>query len=207
MIISTGMANELEIEEAIQAARDGGCQDLIILHCISAYPAPINQANLRTIPDLAARFGVLTGLSDHTMGTVAPIAATALGACFIEKHFTLNRKDKGPDSAFSMEPDELKTLVEHSRLAWQALGEPGYALKKDESQNTVFRRSLYFVADLQAGECIQPHHVRRIRPGYGLPPKYLEQVIGSRAAVAISRGDPVQWERLVIAPPTLNDSD
>jgi pseudaminic acid synthase len=192
MIISTGMANELEIEEAVTTARDSGCKDLILLHCISSYPAPIDQANLKQIPELSKRFNVLSGLSDHTMGTVASVTAIAMGASIIEKHFTLSRKDKGPDSDFSLEPTELKQLCLDTKAAWAALGKFGYERKPAEKENLKFRRSLYFVKDIKEGEVITTEHVRSIRPGFGISPKYLNQIIGKKSKHAICRGTPVK---------------
>lgn len=197
MIISTGMASEEEIEEAVNTARETGCSDLVLLHCISSYPAPIDQANLRQIPELARRFGVISGLSDHTMGTTAAVTAVALGACVIEKHFTLNRQDKGPDSEFSLEPSELERLCVDAKDAWSALGTLGYTLKKAEEKSKIFRRSMYFVRDLPAGAEITREDIRRIRPGMGLPPKFYEQVIGKKTIKRINKGDAVTLEVIV----------
>ncbi len=194
MIMSTGLANLDEIEEALAAARQGGARDIVILHCVSGYPTPAGDANLRTILDLAARTGVQVGLSDHTMGTAVSTAAVALGATMIEKHVTLARADGGPDSAFSLEPPELATLVADCRTAWQALGEPTYSLKGSETGNVGFRRSLYVVADIPQGAELTAENVRSIRPGHGLAPKHLPDVLGRRAAVAISRGTPLAWD-------------
>ncbi|WP_404936074.1 pseudaminic acid synthase [Pseudoalteromonas sp. 0303] len=196
MIMSTGMANLAEIEEAIKTARENGCDDLVVLHCISAYPAPYEQANLATIPDLANKFDVISGLSDHTLGTVVSVASIALGACLIEKHFILDRNDKGPDSSFSIEPDELKRLVEDTEAAHAAIGNAGYERKPVEEQNARFRRSLYIVKDINEGELLTEAHVRRIRPGYGLAPKHFDDVIGKKATKFIERGTPVNWELL-----------
>jgi pseudaminic acid synthase len=194
IIMSTGMASEVEIDEAVTTARDAGCKDLVLLHCISSYPAPIDQANLLQIPELAKRFGVLTGLSDHTMGTTASVASIALGACVIEKHFTMSRADKGPDSAFSLEPDDLQRLCTETKEAWQALGRPGFTRQKAEEGSKVFRRSLYFVKDLPVGHVIANEDIRRIRPGMGLAPKHLEALIGRRLRVPVKRGCPVKSE-------------
>ena len=194
VIISTGMANLEEIEDAVTAAQSAGCTQLVLLHCISAYPAPADQANLKTICDLARRFDVQVGLSDHTLGNVVSIAAVGQGAVMIEKHFTLSRQEHGPDSAFSIEPDELASLCQDSRTAWDALGQVSYERKPAEQASLTFRRSLFFVKPVQAGEIITPSHIRRIRPGYGLSPKYLEHIIGKRARTDIARGTPVQWE-------------
>ncbi len=194
MIMSTGMASEGEIEEAVSAARDSGCKDLVLLHCISSYPAPMDQANLRQIPELARRFDVLAGLSDHTIGTTASVASIALGACLIEKHFTLSRADKGPDSEFSLEPSDLERLCKETKDAWLALGKGGFQRQKAEESSKVFRRSLYFVKDLPAGHLIQPEDIRRIRPGMGLSPKHLADVLGKRTVKTVRRGDPVTFK-------------
>ncbi|WP_027857892.1 pseudaminic acid synthase [Marinobacterium jannaschii] len=194
LIISTGMANLEEIQEAISTARESGCNELAILHCVSGYPSPVNQANLSTISDMSSRFDTVIGLSDHTIGNLTAIAATALGASIIEKHFTLSRSDKGPDSEFSLEPDELSQLVQQSRQAFDALGQPGYELKPAENSSIKFRRSLYFVKDLKAGDTITEAAIRRIRPGYGIAPKYLKELIGRKVARDIAYGTSVQWE-------------
>lgn len=193
LILSTGMADLVEIGEAATAARDAGCTELALLHCVSGYPTPAEEANLRTIPDIAARFGCLVGLSDHTHGIAVSVAAIALGARIIEKHFTLARADGGPDAAFSLEPGELKSLVEGCRAAFEALGEADYARAPSERGNMVFRRSLYAVQDIAAGQPFTPENVRSIRPGYGLAPKHLPDVLGKRAARAIARGTPLDW--------------
>jgi N-acetylneuraminate synthase len=193
MIMSTGMASEDEIEEAVTTAREGGCRDLVLLHCISSYPTPVDQANLRKIPDLAKRFGVLSGLSDHTLGTTVPIAAVALGACLIEKHFTLLRADKGPDSDFSLEPVEFESLCRGVRDAWSAIGTAGFERQDAEKKSVVFRRSLYFVCDLPAGAIVGKNDVRRIRPGMGLPPKFYDKIIGKQLKDAVRCGQAVQW--------------
>lgn len=185
MIISTGMANADEIEEAISAAREGGCDEIAILHCVSAYPAPATDYNLRTIADMSQRFGIVTGLSDHTLENVTAIASVALGVSIVEKHFTLDRQGGGPDDSFSLEPIELSQLCTSTRLAWEALGTVNYKCKPSESGNTQFRRSLYFVKDLKAGEEISPDAIRSVRPGYGLPPKYLESIIGSKVKIDV----------------------
>ncbi len=193
MIMSTGMANLEEIKEAVETAIKNGCHELILLHCISAYPAPIEESNLRTIPDLANRFGVVSGLSDHTLGLTAATTSVALGASFIEKHFTLDRNDKGPDSEFSMEPNELKVLCTATKNAWQALGRIGYDRKKSEESNLIFRRSLYFVKDLKKGEVITNENIRSIRPGFGIKPKHKEFVIGKKVNKDINKGVAVNW--------------
>jgi len=194
IIMSTGMASEEEIDEAVTAAREAGCKDLVLLHCISSYPAPMNQANLRQIPELAKRFDVVCGLSDHTLGTTASVAAVALGACVIEKHFTIRRADKGPDSEFSLEPKEFKQLCLESRDAWDALGKPCFERQEAEEGSKVFRRSLYFVKDLPAGHIIGPGDIRRIRPGLGLAPKYLENVIGKKVVQNVIRGKALTFD-------------
>ena len=194
MIMSTGMATFDEIEEAVNTAKEHGCTQLVILHCISAYPASINQANLATIADLSNKLNVITGLSDHSLGTLVSVSAIAMGACMIEKHFTIDRNDGGPDSSFSIEPDELKQLVNDTKLVKQAIGTAGYELKVDEKQNIQFRRSIYFIKDLKKGEIVTKQHIKRIRPGHGLAPKYFEQLLGKRVRENITRGTAVRWE-------------
>lgn len=196
MIMSTGMANQQEIAEAVSTARENGCNDLVLLHCISAYPAPAEEANLNTIGDLRSRYGVQIGLSDHTMGTAVSVAAVALGVTVLEKHVTLRRADGGVDSAFSLEPEELTQLVSHSHTAWAALGKVNYARTSSEEGNVKFRRSLYVVRDIMAGEILTEDNIRAIRPGYGLKPKYLNEVLGKRAAHDLSRGTPLTWGAL-----------
>ncbi|MDO6488131.1 pseudaminic acid synthase [Colwellia sp. 6_MG-2023] len=196
MIMSTGMANLNEIEEAIITARENGCNDLVVLHCISAYPAPYEQANLATIPDLAKRFNVISGLSDHTLGTVVSVSSVVLGACLIEKHFIIDRNDKGADSEFSIEPHELKRLVEETDAAHKALGVAGYERKPIENASIRFRRSLYFVEDIKSGELITDKHIRRIRPGFGLAPKHFDELIGKRVNQDIERGTATSWEHI-----------
>lgn len=178
MIISTGMADAEEIEEAIEAARDSGCRELAILNCVSGYPAPPGDYNLRTIPDMISRFGLVTGLSDHTLDNTTAIASVALGASIIEKHFTLDRSAGGPDDSFSLEPEELATLCRDAKTAWEALGRVDYSRKSSEQGNVQFRRSLYFVKDLKAGDRITEDAVRSVRPGYGLAPKRLKDILG-----------------------------
>lgn len=196
MIISTGIANVTEIGEAVDAARAGGATQICLLHCVSGYPTPPEEANLATIADMAARFGVEVGLSDHTMGIAVSVAAVALGATVIEKHVTLARADGGPDSAFSLEPDELAELVQAARAAWQARGKIDYSRKASEAGNSVFRRSLYVVADVPAGGLLTEQNVRSIRPGLGLAPKYLDQVLGRRAVRMLKRGEPLAAEMI-----------
>lgn len=194
MIMSTGMASEEEIAEAVDAARSAGCEKLVLLHCISSYPAPMDQANIRQLAELGRRFDVVPGLSDHTLGTTASVAAVALGACVIEKHFTLSRADKGPDSEFSIEPDELKRLCQDTHDAWQALGHVSYDRQPAEAGSKVFRRSIYFVRDLPAGSVIGPGDIRRIRPGMGLAPKYYGEVLGKRLKKSVVRGTAAHWD-------------
>ena len=191
MIISTGMANLEEITEAVETARQSGCEQLVLLHCISSYPAPIEQSNLRTIPDLGQRFSVVSGLSDHTSGTTVSVASVALGASVIEKHITLNRNDKGPDSEFSLEPEELRQLCIDTRTAWTALGACGYEKKPAEEENLKFRRSIYIVEDMKRGDVFTEKNIRRIRPGFGLPPKYYNELLGKRINSDVKRGTPL----------------
>jgi len=188
MIISTGMANEEEIQEAIDTARNAGCVELIVLHCVSGYPAPAADYNLATIPDMAKRFNVLTGLSDHTIDNTTAITSVALGACLIEKHVTLDRNGGGPDDSFSLEKPELEQLCRDSKVAWQATGKVNYKRKESEKGNLVFRRSLYVVKDIKAGEKFTHENVRSIRPGYGLAPKNLSNIISKKALVNIAKG-------------------
>jgi N-acetylneuraminate synthase len=197
MIMSTGMASELEIDEAVTTARDAGCKDIVLLHCISSYPAPIEQSNLRQIPEIARRFNVISGLSDHTLGTTVSVASIALGACVIEKHFTLSRQDKGPDSEFSLEPSEFRRLCTETKEAWLALGSAGFERQVAEEGCKAFRRSLYFVRDLPVGHILGTDDLRRIRPGHGLPPKYLEDLLGKTLQKDVFRGDPVRLDDFI----------
>jgi len=194
MIISTGMADAEEIQEAIDAAREGGCKELAILHCVSGYPAPAADYNLRTIPDMMRRFGLVTGLSDHTLDNTTAIASVVLGASIIEKHFTLERNGGGPDDSFSLEPAELAALCRDSKIAWSALGEVNYGRKSSEEGNAQFRRSLYFVKDLKAGDVITPNAIRSVRPGFGVAPKYIEKVLGKKVREAVASGMPVAFD-------------
>lgn len=194
MIISTGMADAEEIQEAIDAAREGGCKELAILHCVSGYPAPAEDYNLRTIPDMIERFGLVTGLSDHTLDNTTAIASVAMGASIIEKHFTLDRSGGGPDDSFSLEPAELAALCRDSKTAWAALGKVDYGRKSSEQANVKFRRSLYFVKDLRAGEVITPDAVRSVRPGFGLAPKHYNSLIGRKIGVDIKAPIPTSWD-------------
>lgn len=198
MIVSTGMANAQEIAEAVAAARDSNATALALLHCVSGYPTPAAEANLLRIPALMARHDCMIGLSDHTLGHEVAVAAVAMGATIIEKHVTLARKDGGPDSAFSLEPHELKQLCQGVRTAFEARGSAEYGRAPSEAGNVVFRRSLYVVADVKAGEMLSEANVRSIRPGHGLPPKHLPEIVGKRAARDLARGTPLAWD--LVAP-------
>jgi pseudaminic acid synthase len=197
MIISTGMADAQEIQEAIEASREGGCKELAILHCVSGYPAPAADYNLRTLVDMQKKFGLVTGLSDHTIDNTTAITSVALGSSIIEKHVTLDRNGGGPDDSFSLESEELKQLCVGAKTAWDALGSVDYGTKSSEQANDKFRRSLYFVKDIEAGEIITKEHIKSIRPGYGLPPKYLNKIIGQKVGVNMKKGLPVSWDVVV----------
>jgi pseudaminic acid synthase len=194
VIMSTGMASPEEIAESVDAFRDAGGRDLILLHCVSGYPTPVDQSNLRRIPELTAQFGCPIGLSDHTLGIEVAIASVALGACLIEKHFTLRRADRGPDSAFSLEPNELRALVHGAKSAFVALGTGAPARADVEKGSMVFRRSIYAVRDIEAGEEFTSENIRVIRPGFGLPPKELPKLLGRRASRRIGRGTRLSWD-------------
>lgn len=194
MIISTGMADAEEIAEAIEAAREGGCKELAILHCVSGYPAPAHDYNLRVIPDIIQRHGLVTGLSDHTLDNTTAITSVALGASIIEKHFTLDRSGGGPDDSFSLEPAELSALCRDTKTAWSALGQVDYGRKASEVGNVQFRRSLYFVKDLKAGEKITPESIRSVRPGFGISPKNFPRLIGKTVVRDILHCTPVTAE-------------
>lgn len=196
VIISTGMATLAEIDEAVRTARTAGCTELALLKCTSAYPTPPEESNLRTIPHLAAAYDVPVGLSDHTLGISVPVAAVALGACIIEKHFTLSRAVPGPDSAFSLEPDEFKTMVDAVRTAEKALGAVQYGPVSTEKDSVVFRRSLFVVQDIKAGEPFTHENVRSIRPGYGLHTRYLDDILERTASQDIPRGTPLRWDHV-----------
>lgn len=191
MIISTGMADSEEINEAVEAAREGGCKELAILHCVSGYPAPAEDYNLRTIPDMIHRHGLVTGLSDHTLDNTTAITSVALGASIIEKHFTLDRSGGGPDDSFSLEPAELVALCRDSKTAWAALGNINYGRKSSELGNVQFRRSLYFVKALRKGEVITGDSIRSVRPGFGLAPKYLSSIVGRHVRCDVEANTPV----------------
>lgn len=197
MIISTGMATIAELDEAVRAARAAGCQDLVLLKCTSTYPANPTNANILTIPHLRELFDVQVGLSDHTMGIGVAVASVALGATLIEKHFTLSRADGGVDSAFSMEPDELHQLVVETERAWQSLGQVSYGATNDEEKSVRFRRSLYVGQPMEAGEVFTAENLRIIRPGFGLAPKYFDDLIGKPVKKATSAGTPVTWDLIL----------
>jgi N-acetylneuraminate synthase len=199
LILSTGMASRSEVVDAVETARDAGCEHIVLLHCVSGYPTPPEEADLRTLIDLPS-LGVPVGLSDHTHGVAVPIAGVACGAAIIEKHVTLRRSDGGLDAAFSLEPDELAQLCDGVRTAWQALGKSSYARRPSEEPNAAFRRSLYIVEDVAEGDLLTDSNVRSIRPGFGLEPKRLPEVLGRRAPYDLPRGTPlsddaVDWPR------------
>lgn len=196
MIISTGMADAEEIQEAIDAARAGGCKQLAVLHCVSGYPAPAEDYNLRTIPDMIERFGLVTGLSDHTLDNTTAITSVAMGASIIEKHFTLDRSGGGPDDSFSLEPSELAALCTGAKTAWSALGRVDYGRKSSEQGNVKFRRSLYFVKDMKAGDVITADCIRSVRPGFGVASKNLENLIGKTVSKEIKKNSPVVMNAL-----------
>lgn len=196
VVISTGMATLEEIDTAVRAAREAGCRDLILLQCTSTYPASAENSYLATIPHLAQTFGCPVGLSDHTLGIAVPLAAIGLGAVLIEKHVTLDRGDGGVDAAFSLEPDELRELVQGSERAWQSVGEVHYGPLPAERASLMFRRSLFVTADLRAGDELTHDNLRAIRPGYGLEPRYLDDLVGLRVGRDVARGTPASWEML-----------
>lgn len=197
VIMSTGMASLSEIDEAVRTLRENGSGEITLLKCTSSYPAPAEEANLRTIPHLAQAFSCKAGLSDHTMGSAVAVAAVALGACVVEKHFTISRADGGPDGAFSMEPLEFKQLVQDIRTTEKALGRVSYELTNKEKGSVCFRRSLFAVKDISAGEFFTPDNVRSIRPGYGLHTRYLDIVLGSSAQCDLQKGTPLSWQHVV----------
>ena len=194
MIISTGIASEHEIQEAVKTAREGGCYQIALLHCISSYPTPPNQSNLAVIKDLAEKFSVISGLSDHSLGITVSIAGAALGASIIEKHFTINKKDKGPDSEFSIEPKELKDLVSQTKTAWESVGTVNYEIKPSEKSSFSSRRSIYVTENLKSGEVLTLKNIRRIRPGKGLAPKFFQRVLKKKVNKDIKKGSPLKWE-------------
>jgi pseudaminic acid synthase len=194
VIMSTGMATLGEIDEAVNTLKDNGCKDLALLKCTSAYPASPEEANLKTIPHLSATFNLPTGLSDHTMGSTVPIAAVALGACIVEKHFTLSRKDPGPDAAFSLEPQEFESMVKAIRTAEKAIGYIHYNITDKEKVSRDYRRSLFVVQDMEPGEIFTPKNVRSIRPGHGLHTRHIEDILGRKATRKLPKGTPLAWE-------------
>lgn len=196
MIISTGMADAEEIQEAVDAARSAGCEQLVLLHCVSGYPAPSDDYNLRTITDMQQRFAVPVGLSDHTLDNTTAIASVALGACVIEKHVTLDRNAGGADDPFSLEEMELIDLCQSTKIAWKALGRVDYGLQSSERNNVKFRRSLYVVNALKAGEMITSEHIKSVRPGYGLAPKYWEDVLGKTVVRDVFPGEALSWDMI-----------
>ena len=193
MIISTGMADLEEITEAIDAAKSAGCDELAILHCVSGYPAPSDDYNLKTVTDMQERFGLIVGLSDHTLSSITAISSVALGVSIIEKHVTLDRSGGGPDDSFSLEIDDLTELCANLKVAWESQGSINYGRKSSEGPNIKFRRSLYAVADIQIGDTFTEKNIRSIRPGYGLAPKYFEQILGKRCSQAVKKGSAVKW--------------
>jgi len=196
LIISTGMATAADLDQTVRAAREAGCRDLILLKCTSTYPATPENTNIATIPHMRELFDCEVGLSDHTMGIGVAISAVALGATVIEKHFTLARADGGVDSSFSMEPDEMRSLVVETERAWQALGKVSYGPTGEEKKSLAFRRSLYITKDLKQGDELNVSNVRAIRPGYGLPPKNIDLLLGKKVNKDVKRGTPLTWELL-----------
>ena len=198
MIISTGMASEDEIREAVDTARGGGCSELALLTCVSSYPAMPSDYNLSRIVDMRERFQTVVGLSDHTLDNTCAIASITLGGCIIEKHFTLNRKGGGADDSFSLEPNDMKNLCESSLAAWQSIGLPEYGTKSTEKNNAQYRRSLYFVKSLKKGDVIKIDDIRSVRPGFGLPTKMFDSVVGSQVNCNVSYGDPVKLADIIM---------
>ena len=196
LIISTGMANQDEIQEAIEAAKEAGCTELAILHCVSGYPTPADQYNLRSVADMTARFECVVGLSDHTIENITAITSIAMGAAIVEKHFTLDRQGGGPDDSFSLEPEELSDLCRDTKMAWQALGKVNYTLTEAEKGNVQFRRSLYAVKNIKKGELLTAKNVKSIRPGFGLAPKFLPEILGKVSTDDIEYGSPIKWEHI-----------
>jgi pseudaminic acid synthase len=196
VLISTGLASQLEIEEAVKVASESGCNELALFHCISGYPTPISEVNLLTMTDLARKYSLPVGFSDHTEGIVASISAVAMGASIIEKHFTIDKADGGYDSEFSLGKSDMIDLVKYCRETWEVMGEVQYELSESEKQNIKFRRSLYVVNEIKSGEKFSELNIRSIRPGYGLPPKYLKRIIGKVANKDIERGTALKWEHI-----------
>ncbi len=196
LVMSTGMATLGEVEEAVDAARGEGCEELILLKCTSSYPAPPEEMNLRTMAHMAAAFDLPVGLSDHTTGIAVPVAAVALGAVMVEKHFIMSRADGGPESGFALEPAEFKAMVDAVRVAERALGAVHYGLTEKERASRIYRRSLFVVEDVRAGEVLSPSAVRSIRPAHGLHPRYLDEVVGRRARRDLAAGTPLSWQDL-----------
>lgn len=196
MIISTGMATLADLDETVRAAREAGCEDLILLKCTSTYPANPSNTNISTIPHMKGLFGCQVGLSDHTLGIGVSVASVATGATVIEKHFTISRTDGGVDAAFSMEPDEMKVLVEETKRAWQSLGQVSYGPTEEEKKSMKFRRSIYIVKDVKAGGVLTKDNMRVIRPGYGLAPKYYENLLGKKVTRELKAGTPTDWNIL-----------
>lgn len=197
LIVSTGMSTQEEIDETVAVIREASRSNFVLLHCISSYPAPMDQVNLAQMTELMRRYESIPGLSDHTLGTTASVAAVALGATVIEKHFTLSRKDKGPDSDFSLEPGELIRLCEETRDAWQAIGKPGFNRQSAEEGSRVFRRSIYFIRDMSPGDVVSADDIRRIRPGMGLAPKHYDELIGRELREPVKRGQATSWDVFV----------
>jgi pseudaminic acid synthase len=196
ILMSTGMSTEEEISEALEAARSEGARDILLFHCISSYPAPIEESNLNMIPVLKKNFNVEVGLSDHTLGNLAATLSICKGASAIEKHFILNKSFKGPDSEFSMDPNQLSSLVKDTKKAWSSLGNNNFKRAKAEESSMVFRRSIYFVNELKKGSVISKSDIRRIRPGFGMKPKFFDEIIGMRINQNVDAGDPVTWEKI-----------
>lgn len=196
VILSRGMASLSEINQAIKTLKNSGSSQVALLHCISSYPASIEEMNLATIPDLAKRFKLVTGLSDHSLGITAALTSVVLGASIIEKHFTLSRDNGGPDASFSLEPDEFASMIKSVREAEAAIGKPTYGFGKKESENIIFRRSLFVVEDINQGEEYTDQNLRCIRPGYGLAPKYLDKVLGKTARSKVNAGTPLAWKHI-----------
>ena len=194
MIISTGMATIAELDETVRVARENGCKELILLKCTSTYPSTPENTNYATIPHMRDLFGCGIGLSDHTLGLGVAVASVALGVSVIEKHFTLRRADGGVDSTFSMEPDEMNSLVTETERAWQGLGNISYGPTESEKKSFIFRRSIYIVQDLKAGDVLSPENMRCIRPGLGMPPKYFDTLLGSRVNKDVKKGTPMKWD-------------